>query len=463
MMRPLQCLFLLLVSWGLPLTAADASNDSTPNVLFIAVDDLRPELGCYGSEAIKTPHIDALASRGMTFSRAYCQVAVCGASRASLMTGLRPTAKRFLDYDTYAEKEAPEAITLPQSFRNKGYHCISNGKIFHHNDDTADRSWSEPPWRPKINGGSFLDEESKSLIGGRKNRGPVFEHPDVEDNAYPDGQIADKTIQDLTRLKDKGTPFFLACGFYKPHLPFYAPKKYWDLYDPAAIELADNQFLPEHAPSALKGSGEIHSYHNRDMAYNSDAWHRNCRHGYYACVSYVDAQIGRVLNALENLGLKDNTIIVLWGDHGWHLGEHTFWGKHNVMHLSSRVPLIMAGPGIPDGKSCERLVELIDLYPTLCDMARVQPPTTLQGSSFTPLFAQPARPWKKAAFSSYGPAVSIITERYNYAEFKNGEFMLYDLQTDPDENRNIAKTEEYSDTRKSLQKLLQQGWENARP
>ena len=213
------------------------SASAKPNVLFIAIDDLRPELGCFGGKEVRSPHIDKLAAGGMIFTRAYCQVPVCGASRASLMTGLRPTKKRFLNFDTYAERDAPGAMTLPEEFKRNGYHCLSNGKVFHHKDDTAKRSWSEDPWKPSLGGASFLDPKSKSMIGGRKKRGPVWEAPKVGDNAYPDGQIADNTIADLKRMKKSGKPFFIACGFKKPHLPFYAPKKYWDLYDLSLIHI----------------------------------------------------------------------------------------------------------------------------------------------------------------------------------------------------------------------------------
>lgn len=423
------------------LWAADA--ETKPNVLFIAVDDLRPQLGCYGEEQVRSPHIDRLAASGTLFSRAYCQVAVCGASRASLLTGLRPTPTRFLNFRTYAEKDAPGAMTLPEEFKKNGYVCISNGKIFHHRDDTGKRSWSEPAWTPALGGADSIDPESKRLIGGTKNRGPVFEAPDVPDNAYPDGQIADKTIRDLRRMKDEGKPFFLACGFLKPHLPFYAPKKYWDLYDRETIGVADNPYPPAQAPEALRGSREIDSYHNRNIPYNSDEWHRSCRHGYYACVSYIDAQIGRVLQSLDELGLRENTIVLLWGDHGWHLGEHGFWGKHNVMHLSTRAPLIVSAPGMRAGQKSRRLVEFVDIYPTLCELAGITTVNQgLQGASFQPLLTQPDRPWKTAAFSKYGSAVSVITERHNYAEFRNGETMLFDLERDAAENANIAEEEE---------------------
>lgn len=435
-----------------------------PNILFLAIDDLRPELGCFGGKEVRSPHIDKLAARGTTFNRAYCQVAVCGASRASLMTGLRPTWKRFLKYDTFAEKDAPNAMTLPGELRKNGYHCISNGKIFHHKNDTAKRSWSEDPWKPEMGGASFIDPNSKSMIGGRKKRGPVLESPKVADNAYPDGQIADKTIDDLKRMKKKDKPFFLACGFIKPHLPFYAPKKYWDLYDRASLELADNLEPPKDAPSVLRGSGEIHSYHDRGMKYNSEQWHRECLHGYYACVSYVDAQIGKILKTLDDLKLRKNTIIVLWGDHGWHLGEHNFWGKHNVMHLSTRSPLIVSAPGFNSGQACDRLVEFVDLYPTLMDLTGLNSVNTgLEGTSFVPLLKNPQLKWKSAAFSKYGPARSLITNRFNYAEFNNGQKMLFDLKKDPDENVNLANSPKQKDNITRLGELLQAGWKKALP
>tara|TARA_B100000676_G_scaffold248798_1_gene252645 strand:+ start:1113 stop:2495 length:1383 start_codon:yes stop_codon:yes gene_type:complete len=449
---------LILSLWALSPAGAK------PNILFIAVDDLRPELGCYGGKQVQSPHIDKLAARGTTFHRAYCQVAVCGASRASLMTGLRPTWKRFLKYDTFAEKDAPDAMTLPGELRKNGYHCLSNGKIFHHKNDTATRSWSEDPWKPDMGGASFIDPKSKSMIGGRKKRGPVLEGPQVPDNAYPDGQIADKTIADLKRMKKQGKPFFIACGFIKPHLPFYAPKKYWDLYDPADLELADNRTLPRHAPSSLKGSGEVHNYHDRGMKYNSDEWHRACLHGYYACVSYVDAQVGRLMKTLDQLKLSKDTIVILWGDHGWHLGEHNFWGKHNVMHLSTRSPLIVSAPGFKPGQTCDRLVEFVDVYPTLMELAGLKTANDgLQGTSFKPLLEKPGLAWKKAAFSKYGPAVSLVTNRYNYAEFKNGEKMLFDLNSDPDENVNLSTSPKQKENLKRLGRILKDGWRGVLP
>ena len=435
-----------------------------PNVLFIAIDGLRPELGCFGGKEVRSPHIDKLAAGGMIFTRAYCQVPVCGASRASLMTGLRPTKKRFLTFDTYAERDAPGAMTLPEEFKRNGYHCLSNGKVFHHKDDTAKRSWSEDPWKPSLGGASFLDPKSKSMIGGRKKRGPVWEAPEVADNAYPDGQIADKTIADLKRMKKSGKPFFLACGFQKPHLPFYAPKKYWDLYDRASLELADNRERPKDAPSALRGSGEIHNYHDRGMKYNSEEWHRACLHGYYACVSYVDAQIGKIMKTLDDLDLRKNTIVVLWGDHGWHLGEHNFWGKHNLMHLSTRSPLIVSAPAFKSGQTCDRLVEFVDLYPTLMNLSGLKSVNQgLEGTSFKPLLENPRLPWKKAVFSQFKSALGVVTDRYNYAEFDDGQKMLFDLRSDPDENVNLVASPKYKKPLNRLGNMLRDGWRSVLP
>ena len=435
-----------------------------PNILFIAVDDLRPELGCYDHKWIHSPNIDKLAADGFVFNRAYCQVPVCGASRASLLTGLRPTPERFLDYKTAVDTDTPGAMTLPEEFKKNGYHCISNGKVFHHNEDAAERSWNEPPWRPKMDNLDFLNPESGTMIGGERNRGPVFESADVEDNEYPDGMIADKTIEDLKRMQKTGKPFFLACGFQKPHLPFYAPKKYWDIYDREEISVADNQYRPKNAPKLLTASREIHYYHNRHIEYNSDEWHRSLRHGYYACVSYVDAMVGRLMQTLDELGLRDNTIVILWGDHGWHLGEHNFWSKHNLMHLATSSPMIVAGPGVKPGQKSDRLIEFVDIYPSLCDMAGIKTINKgLQGTSFKPLLSDPQRPWKKAAFSKFGPAVGLITDRYNYAEFDNGEKMLYDLQNDTDENVNIAGSEEHQEIVRQLNRMLKDGWEKALP
>lgn len=431
------------------------------NVLFVAVDDLRPELGCYGSPQVKTPHIDRLASRSLVLHRAYCQVAVCGASRASLMTGVLPTPKRFKSYTSRADVDVPGAATLPEVFKKAGYTTVSNGKIFHNPKDTAQRSWSQPAWKSKIKPLDGLDPETMKRRSAR-DRGLIYEAADVADEAYTDGDTARKTIADLRRLKKEGKPFFLACGFAKPHMPFYAPKRYWDLYERDKVVIADNRQRPQQAPAALKGSGEFRSYHFGDYEENTEEFHRMMRHGYLACVSYVDKLVGDLLAELEAQGLSENTIVVLWGDHGWHLGEHEFWGKHNTMHLSTRVPLIVHVPGGGTGSS-QALVETIDLFPTLCELTETAVPATVQGRSFTVLLENPGKPFREAAYCRYGPGDAVITEGFSYTRYnrERGQ-MLYDLKKDPQENVNVVADKDYAETAAHMRALLKARMDEAR-
>ena len=431
---------------------ATATGAERPNILFIAIDDLRPELGCYGAAQVKTPHIDKLAAGGMLFKRAYCQVPICMGSRASLMTGILPTSKRFVG-DCRADVDVPDAMTLPEAFRKAGYTTLSNGKIFHGKDDTADRSWSEAPWQSASSMPSY-DPETTRRLSKTKQRGRIYESPDVADDAYPDGLTAQKTIKDLQRLKQEGKPFFLACGFIKPHMPFYAPKKYWDLYPRDSIQLATNRQRPTNAPNQLKGSGEFRSYHLAGLNPNSDEFHRVMRHGYLACTSYADKLTGDVLAELERLGLADNTIIVLWGDHGWHLGEHNFWGKHNTMHLAIRVPLIVKVPGKKPGASSS-LVETTDLFPSLCALAGITTPATVQGRDFSALLDAPQTPFHEAAYSRFLSADAVITDHFSYTSYEGGKSeMLYDLSKDPQENRNVADDPKYAEMVATMKKLL---------
>lgn len=444
-----------LLAWGVGAVAVAAEK---PNVLFIAIDDLRPELGCYGSAQVKSPNLDKLAAQGLRFDRAYCQVAVCGASRASLMTGVLPTKTRFRSYLTRADEDAPGATTLPEAFKDAGYTTISNGKILHHRDDSEEKSWSEEAWRPPGHSASF-DPATTRKLSDRK-RGRIYEFPDVPDNAYGDGKTAEKSIQDLQRLKAGGKPFFLACGFVRPHLPFYAPKTYWDLYERNAIAIADNPFRPKDAPAALQGSGEFKSYHLADYTVNSEAWHRMMRHGYMASVSYVDKLVGDVLAELERLELAENTIVVVWGDHGWHLGEHNFWGKHNTMHLATRVPLIITVPG-KKGHPTRSLVETSDLFPTLCELARIPIPATVQGQSFASLFDDPEKTFRNVVYTRYGGGDAVVTEQFNYTRYQGTSEMLYDLEEDPNENVNVAGHPDYTTTIAEMRALLKRRQEQA--
>ena len=457
-----------------------AAADTKPNVLFIAVDDLRPQLGCYGHKQMLSPNIDRLASGGSLFSRAYCQVPVCGATRASLMTGIRPSRHRFIDYYAKVDEDLPGAVSLGQHFRENGYHTISNGKIFHHANDELD-AWSEKPWRPKPKRGSgrnYQLEENLKIDADFDTRGPAFEAADVPDNAYFDGMIADKAIDDLGRLKDSGKPFFLATGFMKPHLPFNAPKKYWDMYNRDDIDLADNPFRPNGAPDvALHNWVELRRYYNiPTKGPLDDDTARSLVHGYYTCVSYMDAQVGRVLDELDRLGLRDNTIVVLWGDHGWQLGEHGLWCKHCNFETSLHVPLIISVPGSEQNQRSDALVEFVDIYPSLSELCGLPVKEHLEGTSFVPLLKNPDTPWKNAVFSRYINGDSVKTDRYRYTEWteetippgaplevKQTARMLYDHRNDPNENVNIAEQPENKELVERLSGVLHDGWKTVRP
>ena len=506
------------------------------NVLFIAVDDLRPELGCYGTPVVNTPNIDALAERGLRFNRAYCQQAICGPSRTSLMTGLRPDTSGAVHNDVYFRKTVPDVVTLPQQFIAHGYESIYTGKIYHTWMRDEEKSWSSKAVFPKAGPapvGGYALPENQALVKRRQEDvkkqypgdkvgglacGPATEAADVPDNAYADGRTADSAVATLKQIKDK--PFFLAVGFHKPHLPFVAPKRYWDLYDPAEIPLAENGSAPEGgAAMGLHSSFELRTRVGIPKSGPiDDKLARHLLHGYLACVSYIDAQVGKVLAELDRLGLRDNTVVILWGDHGWHLGEMGVWGKATNYEIAARTPLIISAPGMKArGKATGALVELIDMYPTLCDLAGVPVPRHVEGSSFAPLLNDPNRPWKTAAFSQFpcpalrewaalplseamrrtffGPLITekeqliadelpgewsrdkfekhvmgytMRTDRYRLVRWvdvrspkKALAVELFDHQTDPHETRNIAA--ENADVVKELSAKMTAGWKAARP
>lgn len=420
-----------------------------PNVLFIAVDDLRPELNCYGRSHIHSPNIDRLARTGVLFERAYCMVPTCGASRASLMTGVRPARNRFTSYLTRADQDAPQAVTMNTHFRRNGYTTMSIGKVFHHTADSAD-GWSEPAWRPRksiaYHKPENIELHRRRGKEGRRKRGPAYESADAEESEYADGAIAAEAVRRLSSLADRDEPFFLAVGFLKPHLPFVAPKKYWNLYDPADIRLPKNYHPPKNAPKqSIHNSGELRAYAGIPARGPvSDDTARKLIHGYYACVSFTDAQIGKLLDAVDQLGLADNTIVVLWGDHGWNLGEHTLWCKHSCYETSMQIPLIVRAPGVAGQQRRSGLIETIDLYPTLCELSGLQPPSEqLQGDSFATLLRNADADWKDAAIGRFGDGDTIRTDDQRYSEYttragKVTARMLYDHTIDPRENVNIA-------------------------
>lgn len=486
----LRCIALTLGTLLLALVCGASAAERPLNVLFIASDDLRPELGCYGHPRVKSPNIDRLAAEGTVFTRAYCQQAVCNPTRASLLTGLRPETLRVFDLPTHFRDQRPDAVTVPQHFKDRGYFTERVGKIYHtgHGNRDDKLSWSrmvQYPSAPRFgpDGQQILAREKAQArqAGGNavdKVRGLPWEAPDVGDSGLLDGATTDAVIGILKEVQDR--PFFIACGYSNPHLPFVAPKKYWDLYDPAEIELADNPYPPRNAPDyAATSWGELRAYVGMPARGPlSDAQARQAIHGYWAAISYIDAQIGRLLETLDQLRLRDRTVVILWGDHGWQLGEHGFWCKHTNYEVAARVPLIISVPGQPHrGAKCDRLVEFVDIFPSLCDVCGLPTPEGLEGISFRPLIEQPDGPGKSAVFHVYPRTIpghgralgrAIRTERYRLVEWKAEkddftEYELYDLQTDPDENESIAAEPQYADVVKELTARLHRGWRGELP
>ncbi len=430
MTRTAQLLLVLLLAIMI-LSAANMSAADTlrqplrPNVLFVVVDDLRTSLGCYGDPMVKSPNIDRLAGQGLMFNRAYCHQAVCGPSRASLLTGQLPDNTRVWHNRNLFRSTIPTLVTLPQFFKNNGWYALSLGKVF----SGDERELDPPSWSaPEVLRGEGPGWKNYALAGAKSSgKGAAYEAADVPDDGYPDGKLAQLAVETLEKLKQQKQPFFLAVGFFKPHLPFNAPKKYWDLYDPALFELKDVETRVKGAPEiAYHTHRELGGY--RDMPADehvSAEQARTLRHGYYACVSYVDAQVGKVLDALNRLGLDQNTIVVLWGDHGWSLGEKDRWCKGTIFERDTRVPLMIRAPGLAKpGASTEALIEYVDIYPTLASLAGLTPPADLDGRSLVPVLQDPAargrdvalsqftRPWKATGFESMGYSLRTETQRY---------------------------------------------------
>lgn len=489
-----------------------------PHILFIPVDDLRPDLGCYGNEFVISPSIDKLAEQGVTFNRTYCQQAVCNPSRVSLLTGLRPDTLRVWDLRTEFRNNLPDVVTLPQYFKNNGYYVYGIGKIFHNVfPDTI--SWTE---KPHIDGYPFdpdavylnkeniarQEEKKQEYIEKGINRVDQLGHwyiktvateiADVDDDAYFDGAQTSAAIKKMEELAAMDQPFFMAVGYYRPHLPFNAPKKYWDLYSPDSIPLTTHQVLPANNPEyAINRGRELRGYEDfRDLPEPEDepldtVRQKLLRHGYYASVSYIDAQIGRLVEGLKKNGLYDNTIIIIWGDHGWKLGEYNTWCKQTNYELDTRVPMIIAGEKlIRKGEVSNALTEFVDIYPTLCEMAGFDIPDYLHGISVVPLLNDPEKKWKKAAFSQFLQGrfgkmhknhegkeymgYAIRTDRYRYVEWYEWDGKtekkigltdreLYDHYNDPLETVNIAILETNTKIVEELSNQLKQGWRNALP
>lgn len=456
--------------------APTALSAPKPNVLFIAIDDLKPALGCYGDVTAKSPNIDKLAARSVLFERAYTNQAVCAPSRNALLTGLRPQTVGIYDLGTNFRKATPDAVTLPQWFKQHGYRTEALGKLFHvgHGNVEDPASWSVP--HLQANSIAYVHADSRAKNGltreeayfsnsalevAKLPRGAACEAADVADDAYPDGQIANEAIRRLRAAKEKpDEPWFLAVGFLKPHLPFCAPKKYWDLYEPSSLPMPKRQTPPEGAPKFAPTTwGEVRQYAEMPQQGPMDEEQaRKLIHGYYACVSYMDAQLGRVLEALDELDLAKNTIIVLWGDHGWHLGDHGMWSKHSNYEQATRLPLLVAAPApgtttaLSPGAKTPALVENVDIYPTLCELADLPTPERLDGKSFVPVLKDPTQTTRESAIHVFprGQRLGrgIRTARHRLVEWKKpGDpaetaiLELYDYESDPEETRNVAAEE----------------------
>ncbi len=460
--------------------------EKKPNILFIAVDDLRPELGCYGNSMVKSPNLDKLASEGLVFTNHFVQVPTCGASRFCLLTGNRPAKPTHLSNQAIETElsNKPEG-ELPESFihhlKRSGYYTVGIGKISHsadglvygYTDSVSNKrelshSWDElvfdaGKWKTGWNAffGYANGENRQSL----KRQVKPYEAGEVDDEGYVDGLTANLAIDKLQELKDQEKPFFLGVGFFKPHLPFTAPKKYWDLYNRDDIPLTESPFIPENVNTkSLHNSGELNGYQLTDEKLSlsnpaSDEYARKLRHAYYACVSYVDAQVGKVLDELKALGLDDNTIVVVWGDHGWHLGDQLMWGKHTVFDKALRSTLIIKSPESDHlGKSVKTVVETVDLYPTLLELCNVENPVNTDGESFSSLVLNPANEKDEIAYSYFRKGISVRTDRYRLTKYFRDEtpvVELFDYVDDPLETKNMAA--EKSEIVNELMPLLEKG------
>ncbi|MEI6715657.1 MAG: sulfatase [Verrucomicrobiota bacterium] len=436
------------------------------NVLFIAVDDMNNDLGCYGHPLVKSPNIDRLAKEGVKFERAYCQFPLCSPSRTSILTGLRPDTNRTFDLSYHFRQGLPNVVTLPQLFKNNGYYTARVGKLYHYGnpgqigtsglDDPA--SWGEfynPAGRDK----TALEQDVIRYTGkpgsGLGSAMAFLNDKEGTDSEHTDGKVAAQAIELLEKHKD--APFFLAVGFYRPHCPWITPKGYFEKYS-----MNDMQ-LPPLAPDQQKTVPPLALASTPKWPYLgvTPDQARECKLAYYAAISFVDAQVGRVLDALDRLGLKDNTMIVFWSDHGYHLGEHGLWFKQSCYEESTRVPMIISAPGIKGaGKDCPRTVELVDLYPTIADFTGLAAPKTLEGVSLRPLLENTSAEWKRPAYSQVQrgaiPGHSVRNERWRYTEWGYGEkgAELYDHQNDPSELKNLAADPAYATTVSEMKGLL---------
>jgi len=461
------------------------AQENRPNVLFIAVDDLRPELGCYGNTVVSSPNIDNLAAQGVVFTHHFVQVPTCGASRFSLLTGMRPRKRTHLSNNVmFNELAGKKEVKLPETFihhlRRNGYYTVGIGKISHSADGRVygyldpvseekelPHSWDElvfdhGKWGTGWNAFfGYADGENRQSMN--KEVKP-YESAQVDDAGYPDGLTANLAISKLRELKDRSQPFFMGVGFFKPHLPFNAPEKYWQLYNRDSIPVSPNPNIPDNISlQSLHGSAEFNQYKLGDEFASldrtvSDTYARKLIHAYYACVSYIDHQVGRLLTELRALGLDKNTVVIVWGDHGWHLGDQRVWGKHTIFENALRSVLIISAPGVLKGGSrVNDIVESVDIYPTIMDLCGIENPYQLDGESLVGLNYGGRGP-DQAAYGYFKNGITLRTEDYRltkYFRMDEPTIELYDHRIDPFESRNIAS--ENPDIVRKLMPVLEKG------
>jgi arylsulfatase A-like enzyme len=451
-----------------------------PNILFIAVDDLKTSVAAYGDKHAKTPGMDRLAREGIVFQNSYCQQAICAATRASLLTGMRPDKTRVWDLQTDVRQVNPNVISLPQYFKSMGYETAGMGKIFHMESAGPGHdapSWSIPYRNPKCPTYFFSDEVNA------RGKGKATECANVPDNTYHDGKMTGMAIQLMDSLSLGDKPFFLAVGFLKPHLPFVSPKKYWDLYNRNEFEVAPFQKKAKNSPDiAYHVSGELKSYTDipqfdsyseKELDHLSQDKQKELIHGYYAAISYTDAQILQLLNELDRLDIRKNTIVVLWGDHGWHLGDHGLWNKHTNFEQATHTLLMMSVPGKKTGIKPVATCEFVDIFPTLCALTNLPVPKYLDGLSLVQAIDNPDNEIKSYALSQYprgkdNMGYSIRTKRFRYTEWLSNGYRtnipydskfvvareMYDYEKDPLETENILDKPDYKKEQEKLEQLF---------
>ena len=442
---PLQSLALATLSVILMAIPQISGAADQPNVLFFAVDDLRDTLGCYGDSAVKTPHIDRLAARSVIFERAYVQYPVCNPSRSSFLTGLRPDETGVTDNTTLLRSQMPNVVTFPQLLKEHGWHSAAFGKIFHlgggRNKELKGKWMDLPKSWHSAQAFSATGIGSQKLAGRDLSNGKLnwchWGAMNGDDNDQPDGQIASAVITEMERLGDK--PWIIGCGFMKPHDPFVAPKKYFDLYPENSLQLHRDPLNQTPAPPLAVGFGAF----GRVFSDFTDTERMEFLRAYCACTSFMDAQVGRVMDALDRLGLQNKTLVVFVGDHGYHLGERDWWNKNTLFDRSCRAPLLISGPKINPGRA-PGLVEFVDLFPTIAEFCGIAPPDGLAGQSLWPQLTDPAAPGRAAAFTivtrgADERGASVRTDRWRFTLWSDGSQELYDHSSDPEETQNVAE------------------------